>query len=83
MFHHMAPANAGGIGFIPVIWIIMMLLIMIGGIIVIVYIVKNNNKRREWSTSASALKILKERFARGEIDADEYTERKEVLQKDD
>lgn len=29
--------------------------------------------------SSDALKILNERFARGEIDADEYTERRDLL----
>lgn len=82
MMHHMEPIHISGIGIIAVIWIIIMLLIIIGGIFVIVYIVRNNNKRREWSTSASALKILKERFAQGEIDVHEYRERKEILEKE-
>lgn len=81
--HEFEPIHTSGIGIIAGIWIIMMLLIIVGGIFVIVYIVRNNNKRREWSTSASALKILKERFARGEIDIHEYRERKEILEKDE
>lgn len=81
--HEFEPAHMSGLGIIAMIWVIIMLLVIIGGIFLIVYIVKNNNKRRGWSTSASALNILKERFARGEIDIHEYRERKEVLEKDE
>jgi putative membrane protein len=82
MMHQFESIHTNGIGIIAALWIIMMLLIIIGGIFVILYIVRNNNKRREWSTSAGALKILKERFARGEIDVTEYRERKEILERD-
>lgn len=73
----------GGMGWIGMIWIIMMLIIVVGAVFLIVYIVKNNNKRRDWSTSSNAVNILKERFARGEIDEDEYIAKKEVLERED
>lgn len=82
MMHHFEPIQSSGLGIIAIIWIVMFLLIIVGGFLVIVYIIKNNNTRRDWSTNANALKILKERFARGEIDQHEYRERKEVLEKD-
>lgn len=81
--HGSMMGNMAGIGLIGMIWAAIMLLIIIGGILLIVYIVKNNNKRRHWSTSSSALNILKERFARGEIGEDEYVAKKEVLERED
>jgi len=82
MMHHFEPIHSSGLGIIAIVWIIMLILIIVGGFLIIVYIIKNNNRRREWSTNASALKILKERFAQGEIDQHEYLERKEILEKD-
>ena len=72
----------GGFGGIAIIWIILWLLIIVGGILVVMFILRNNNKHRNWSTSSSALNILKERFARGEIDESEYKEKKEVLERE-
>lgn len=72
----------GLMSFMGIIWLIMILLIVIGGISLIVYIVRNNQKRRDWPTSNRALSILKERFARGEIEEDEYLAKKEVLERE-
>ena len=59
----------------------MMLVMLVIGIVVIVIILKafglggNSND----NTQENALNILNERFAKGEIDKDEYEERKSVL----
>ena len=53
--------------------------------VLVVYVVRNLGHSREAASGAAvaspgqAMRILDERFARGEIDADEYNQRREVL----
>ena len=50
--------------------------------VLVVYVVRNLSRDRSRETPDSpsgALRILDERFARGDIDADEYRQRREQL----
>lgn len=59
------------------IWIIPIILIVIVGIAV--YMIVNNKNGNNKTRSNSALEILNERFAKGEIDEEEYNKRKKNL----
>lgn len=74
-----------GFGFNSLIMTIMMFIFWIGFIFFIVWLVKQstnyiNNSESDVKTN-SATDILKERYAKGEIDKKEYEERKKVLEK--
>ena len=77
--------HGGGLG--PGAWIFMAVLMVIfwvGVIAVVVALVRHNGHGRPESISVggsndSALRILEERFARGDIDTEEYTTRRDVL----
>ncbi len=58
-------------------WIISVILIVI--IAIAIYMIANNKKENNKITSNSALGILNERFAKGEIDEEEYNRRKKIL----
>ena len=70
-----------GFGNIPynmfIIWIIPITLIVI--ISIAVYMIANSKKRNNKTASNSALEILSERFAKGEIDEEEYKYKKKIL----
>lgn len=78
MFFHMNPFGYGFGG-------VMMIFPIILWVLLIVLIVKlfqdKNNVSPPKETSNKALDILKERFARGEIDEEEFTRKKELLEK--
>lgn len=63
----------------------MMMVVFWGGLILLVVLVirgrSNNSAQSQASTTShnTALHILQERFARGEIDKDEFEERKSLL----
>ncbi|WP_309862369.1 SHOCT domain-containing protein [Desmospora profundinema] len=63
----------GGMLVMMIFWVLLIGLAVYG---VVVIITKGFGKKENTS-----LRILEERFARGEIDADEYQQRKEVLEK--
>ena len=67
----------GGMGFGPMIWLVLLTLLIIG----IVAFRGRPSKSRETSASRSSTprQILSERFARGEIDKDEYQDRLSLL----
>ena len=71
-----------GMGYFnPVLPILFTLLIVGLVFYTIYYIIGNTNKKNTASQKADshALNILKERFARGEIDDEEYERRKNIL----
>ena len=61
-----------GGGFMWIFWILL--------IIGIVFIIQNITKGKSSSGSESPLEILKKRYARGEIDEDEYERRRNELE---
>lgn len=64
-----------GWGFGLVFW-----LAVIVGLVFLVKGVSNNTSGKTQSLDKSALEILKERYARGEIDAEEFAKRKKDLE---
>lgn len=70
-------------------WIMVLVMILVWGAVVlsVVALARHGRDRREpppppppdRQRTPSALDVLDERFARGEIDADEYTKRRELL----
>jgi putative membrane protein len=62
-------------------WMLLMLLFWIGVVLLIVWAVRQFTGDRRDSTGSRdrALEVLEERFARGEIDHDEFEERRRTL----
>jgi len=54
-------------------------LIIIGIVAVIIYKLLQNRNIKDIGNSDNSLDILNERFARGEIDEDEYSRKKDLL----
>jgi putative membrane protein len=69
----------------PFVFALLVLLVLVGVIVVIVLVVRDRDARRQRTHASSvsapseAMRILDERFARGEIDDDEYRRRKAML----
>ena len=65
------------------VWMMVVMLLLAGALIVgtiaVVRALDRDRRPAEPYRSAGALDALDDRFARGEIDADEYTERRRVL----
>jgi putative membrane protein len=78
----------GGWGFFGIIWMLVPLLFLGGLVAVIVWAVTQlGSRRHDAGTSAGvrdqpAEEILRQRFVRGEIDAQEYEERLRILRGD-
>jgi putative membrane protein len=71
----------GGLGFLAVIpMLIFWGLIIIGVIFAIRAFGEHNRSVLSQGSKSTALDILKERYAKGEIDTQEYEEKKRVLQ---
>lgn len=79
-------SDGGGWGWGAWLAMALMMLIFWGGLAwVIVTLIQHNGTqptRDEPAPSAGPLRILDERFARGEIDDDDYRRRREVLRDD-
>lgn len=60
-----------------IVWLIPIVLLLIIGIAI--YMIGKNKKENNQTSSNSSLKILNERFAKGEIDEEEYKEKKNNL----
>lgn len=75
----MMPNSGWGMGFMSPI----LTLIIIGGIIFLIIYLVNNSKDKSSSLSVDShdrsLDILNERYARGEIDDEEYERRRQIL----
>ena len=80
---HMGPGMMGGWGmgwfggiFMMIFWV----LVLVGFIFLIKWLVQTTNRvKSDAGSSNSALEILKESSARGEIDSAEFEEKKRVL----
>ena len=58
-----------------------MILFWVAVVAVIVWVVRTANEREEPPRRSNALDVLDERYARGEIDDDEYERRREMLRR--
>lgn len=81
--HHGMMGSGGGMGWF--IGPIMMLLFLAAGVAIVVLIVRSlgghgSQQGTDVTRDASALRILEERFARGEIDEEEFRKRKSTLE---
>lgn len=54
-------------------------LILIAVIIILVYLVNNSRDKSSYSSSETPLDVLKKRYAKGEIDKQEFEEKKKDL----
>jgi putative membrane protein len=80
---YMGPGMMGGWGigwFGGIFMIIFWVLVLVGLIFLIKWLIQSTNRvKSDAGRGNSALEILKERYARGEIDTAEFEERKKVL----
>lgn len=60
-----------------IVWIIPLILLFLIGISI--YMIRKNKKEDDQHINNSALRILDERFAKGEIDEEEYNRKKNNL----
>ena len=73
--------GAGWWGFVMGLVMLVFVALLIVGIVVLVRSSAGGAPRNTESSGGRALDILDERFARGEIDVEEYEERKRILTK--
>jgi putative membrane protein len=65
--------NGGGGG--RWVWGVLIMVVMLGIVALVVWLIVRSSHGNAGGHSSSAREILSERFARGEIDADEYHDR--------
>ena len=58
---------------------VLMLIVLVVAVVIVLRFLGWNSSEAGTGKSSSALEILEERFARGEIDSDEFQERKRTL----
>ncbi|MCG2737083.1 MAG: SHOCT domain-containing protein [Candidatus Methanoperedenaceae archaeon] len=68
--------NGMGSGIMGILWLIFWILIIIGLVLLIKYLWEGSGARME---QESALEILKKKYARGEINKEEFEEKKKDL----
>lgn len=71
------PGGWGGMGFGPLIWLVLLALAIVG--IIALLRQRGDSNGAAGNNSRTPLQILDERFAKGEIDKDEYEERRRLL----
>jgi putative membrane protein len=76
-YDHMDGWNGGYMWLTGLIWLL--LIAGLAGLIAWLVVRANRPSDTTGTSTDSARRILAERFARGEIDADEYTRRRELL----
>jgi putative membrane protein len=81
---HMGPGMMGGYGmgwFGTIFMLIFWVLVIVGLIFLIKWLIQTTKRGPEvmYSSSSRALDILKERYAKGEIDKEEFEEKKRDL----
>jgi len=75
--------DAWGWGFGGFVLLILMMGLFWGAIIVTaVWAIRRFSPRDTGSSPTNAMRVLEERFARGEIDADEFQRRRDILRRD-
>jgi putative membrane protein len=74
---HMGPGMMGGYGIMGIIfWIV----IIVGVVFLVKYLMQSGGREgRSGSSGSSALDILEQRYARGEIDQEEFEAKKREL----
>ncbi len=63
------------------VWGIVMMVVMVGVVALVVWAIVRAGGQQPREQRQSALEILEDRFARAEIDEDEFERRRQVLQK--
>ena len=71
----------GGFGFFMMFGLFLLLVLVIIGVYFIVHHFTNSNAKEGTRSGDKALEILHERYARGEIDEEEYNRKKAELRK--
>ena len=70
----------GGIGFLGLIFMLLWWAIIIAGLVLVVrWVMRQATGAGSWDKKSSVLEILKERYARGEIDRKEFEDKKKDL----
>lgn len=70
---------AGGFGFGGIFMILWWVLVIVGIVVLVKWITSTSNSGRRRDDDGKALDILRERYARGEIDEQEFQKRKRDL----
>ncbi|TAK00456.1 MAG: hypothetical protein EPO39_15610 [Candidatus Manganitrophaceae bacterium] len=68
-----------GMFFWGLIWLFFLIFVIVGGIWIIQGAVRRRDLPKEGGSSDRAMEILRERYARGEINKEEFEERKRDL----
>lgn len=61
-----------------ILWLVF-LAVLIVGVVFLIRSLRDRERSGSGGSASSALQILEERFARGEIDRDEFEERRKIL----